>query len=32
MVPRQSQSPLRGSRLPTAMLTKKESSGRNGMM
>ena len=32
MVPRQSQSPLRGSRLPTAMLMKKDSSGRNGMM
>ena len=32
MVPRQSQSPLRGSRFPTAMLMKKDSSGRNGMM
>src|SRR5512143_225597 len=32
MVPRQSQSPLRGSLLPTAMLMKKDSSGRNGMM
>jgi hypothetical protein len=32
MVARETQSPFRGSRLPTAMLMKKESSGRNGMM
>ena len=32
MVARQSQSPFRGSRLPTAMLMKKDASGRNGMM
>ena len=32
IVARQSQSPLRGSRLPTAMLMKNDASGRSGMM
>ena len=30
-MPMESQSPFRGSRFPTAMLTKKAASGRNGM-
>jgi len=31
MVAMETQSPFRGSRLPTAMLTKNDASGRNGM-